>query len=391
MTAPTATAWSRAQFLALAGAAALVPLNSTMIAVALPRIADDFDLSVGRTSLLVTVYLAVMLVGQPVAGRVSDRVGSDRAVRAALVTFLVSSVGGALAPTFPALVVARVGQATAGAMLVPSVQAMLRASTSADERGRVFGLLGSMLGVGAAAGPVVAGGLIQVFGWQAMFLVNAPVIVPALLVPLVRAGAAEGVGLATAGRTWRNLVFVIGFGVQALTTLGQYMLLLVSPVLLEARGWSSAAIGVALSGLTVGMIVMGPIGGRTGDRAGRRRPVVLGVGASFVALVLAAVAGDDITVALLVPVLVVFGLGLGFAIPSNMTAALESVEEPRTGAAAGVLAMSRYVGSITTSLLVGAWIAGDGSGAGGALTVAAVAGAVALLLAVRLPGAGPAR
>lgn len=367
-----------------------MPLNSTMIAVALPRIAEDFDLSVGRTSILVTVYLVAMLVGQPVAGRVSDRIGTDRAIRWALVLFLGCSVAGAVAPTFAVLIVARLGQAAAGAMLVPSVQAMLRSSTPPERRGRMFGILGSMLGVGAAAGPVVSGALIQVFGWQAIFLVNVPVILPALAVPLVRVRGVVRADGAPPVR-WMNAVFAMGFGVQALTTVGQYALLLLAPVLLEARGWSAGSIGAGLSALTVGMIVMGPVGGRLGDRFGRRAPVVAGVAGATVALWVAAAAGDDIGPTTLLLVLGAFGIGLGVAVPSNMTAALESVDESRAGAAAGVLSMSRYVGSITSAVLVGAWIADDGGGAGATLTVAALASVLALGLGIRLPARTPAR
>lgn len=374
---------------ALGAAAALVPLNSTMIAVALPSIADDFALSVGRTSLLVTIYLVVMLIGQPIAGRVSDRLGTDRAIRGALTLFLVCSLGGAVAPTFLLLVLARLGQALAGAMLVPSVQAMLRSSTAPERRGRVFGILGSMLGVGAAAGPVVSGALIQAFGWQAIFLVNIPVVLPALAVPLARVAGVSASAVPPSG-TWMNATFLAGFGVQALTTVGQYLLLLLAPVLLEARGWSAGSIGAGLSALTVGMIVMGPIGGRAGDRFGRRAPVVVGVGASTAVLALAAASGSGIGSLTLLVVLGVFGIGLGAAVPSNMTAALESVDEARAGAAAGVLSMSRYLGSITSSVMVGAWIADDGGGAGTTLAIAAVASVVALVLALRLPSRTPA-
>lgn len=390
MTTTTRPSLTRLQLFGLGGASALVPLNSTMIAVALPLIAVEFDITVGRTSLLVTTYLVAMLVGQPVAGRLGDRVGAHRMIRWALIGFLVASVIGAAAPTFGVLVAARIAQALTGAALVPSVQGLLRAVTLPDERGRAFGLLGSMLGIGAASGPFIGGSLIQVFGWQAIFLVNAPVVAVALLIRLPRAPArSTGAAEPSAGRSWRNPIFITGFTVQALSTLSQYMLLLLTPVLLYARGWSSGWVGVALSALTVGMIVMGPLGGRFGDTAGRRAPVMLGLGASVVVLTVAAIAGREIGVGLLVIVLVVFGAGLGFAIPSLMTASLESVDMAKTSTAAGILSMSRYVGSIATSVMVGAWITVDGTGAGRALAVAAGASVLAFIGATRLPGRPP--
>ncbi|CAN5478870.1 MFS transporter [soil metagenome] len=379
---------SRPQLFGLGGASALIPLNSTMIAVALPLIAADFDISVGRTSLLVTTYLVAMLVAQPFAGRLGDRVGADRAIRWALVGFLGASVMGALAPTFGLLVAARMAQALTGATLVPSVQSLLRAVTVPEERGRIFGVHGSMLGAGAASGPFVGGGLIAVFGWQAIFWVNVPVVIVALgivLPRLERRTPGPEVDDVAAAVTWRNPVFLAGFAVQALSTFGQYMLLLLTPVLLYARGWTSGWVGVALSALTVGMIVMGPVGGRFGDTAGRRAPVLLGLGVCALVLVAAALAGRNIDVWLLVVVLLGFGSGLGFAVPSITTASLESVDLSTTSTAAGILSMSRYVGSIVTSLVVGAWLSADGTGATRVLVLAAVTAVLAVAAATRLP------
>jgi MFS family permease len=382
---------SRLQLFGLGGASALIPLNSTMIAVALPPIAVDFDITVGRTSLLVTTYLIAMLVGQPLAGRVGDRVGPDRAIRAALIGFLVSSVLGAVAPTFEVLVVARVAQALTGAALVPNVQAMLRAVTTPGERGRLFGIHGSMLGAGAASGPFIGGALISLFGWHAIFWVNVPVVLVALLIKLPSAAPPEPVHVdaPSAVVTWRNPVFLAGFAVQALSTFSQYMLLLLTPVLLYARGWSSGWVGVLLSTLTLGMVVMGPVGGKFGDTAGRRTPVMLGLGACAAVLVPAAFAGRDIGLWLLVVVLLVFGAGLGFAVPSITTASLESVDLAVTSTAAGILSMSRYVGSIATSVVVGVWLSVDGSGAGRALAMAAATSVLAFIGATRLPARRP--
>lgn len=380
---------TRPRLFAVGGAASLVPLNSTMIAVALPRIAEDFNTSVGRTSVLVTLYLVVMLVGQPVAGRMCDRFGATRTVEISLVGFALASVAAAFAPGFELLVLGRVCQAVFGATLVPGTQAIVRAAAPPDDRGRLFGLLGSMFGVGAASGPVIGGVLVEVFGWRSIFLINLPVVVFALMARLPNSLPRSSAPLLTVkGPCFslaRNPVFVAAFAVQALSTLGQYMLLLVAPVILDARGWSSAAVGVALTGLTVGMIVMGPLGGRTGDRRGRRRPAMAGLAVCAAALVGATTQGASIAPVPLVIALTAFGFGLGFALPSVQTAGLEVIQEHRAGSAAGVLAMSRYVGSITTSLLVAAWLTKDGSGAQAALGVASIAAVAALAIGILLP------
>ena len=388
---------SRLTVVGVAGAAALVPLNSTMIAVALPRIADDFDASAGRVSVLVTVYLVAMLLGQPLAGRISDAFGNRRTVEAALVGFALCSLAGAAAGSFAALVLARGGQAVFASALGPSVQSMLRSVSSSPERGRMFGILGSVQGAGAASGPVVGGALTQLYGWRAIFVANLPVVAAALAAsarvrPAVASEVAPAATSTTEASPILNRVFVASFWTQALSTQAQYALLLLAPLVLDARGWGSGSVGLALSALTVGMIVAGPAGGRAGDRHGRRMPVLRGLAVAAAATTVAAAGGPGIDPALLMAALGAFGFGLGFATPSVTTAALESVREGRTGSAAGVLSASRYVGSIATSLAVSAFVAADAGGSRIVLGIATVSTVVAWAVARWLPGRleGPA-
>jgi len=375
--------------LGIAAAAGLVPLNSTMIAVALPAIADAFDISTGTASVLVTVYLVAMLVGQPLAGRVADVVGNRSAVTWALVGLIVTSLAAAFAPSFLWLVVGRLAQACCAAALGPSVQSLLRALTAPDEQGRTFGLMGSVLGVGAALGPVIGGVLTQAFGWQAIFLVNVPIAGGALFAAVrtrPRPDAADDGGdIVVTDERILNPVFVVCFSAQALSTLAQYALLLLTPIILSARGWQSGSIGLALSALTVGMIVMGPPGGRAGDARGRRAPSTFGLALAAVAVGVILAAGPSVAPVVLVVVLAAFGVGLGLATPNLMSAALASVPMTRTGSAAGVLSMSRYVGSITTSVAIAAFVTSDAGGTRVVLGLSFAATMVATLVATRLP------
>lgn len=368
--------------------ATLVPLNSTMIAVALPDIARDFAIAKGRAALLVTVYLVVMLVGQPVAGRVTDKVGSRRALRTSLMGFAVFSVASSIAGTFWLLIVGRALQAVFAAALIPGIHTLLRKHSPPDQRGRSFGMIGSFIGAGAVGGPIVGGAVTQLMGWPGVFLVNLPLVGVALY---FMAGLAPDVGHVappSKGESgFRGVVaartFRAAFATQSLSTLGQYSLILVSPIVLDARGWSSAEIGLALTTLTAGMIVMGPVGGRSGDRRGRRAPVVVGMAVATAGMVLAAAIVEESSTALLVAMVAV-GFGLGFALPSITTSALEAIPEHLGGAASGVLAMSRYVGSIPSSILVAVLVDGI-DGAQLFLVIAAASLAAALLTASTLP------
>jgi MFS family permease len=377
--------------LGIAAAVALVPLNSTMIAVALPKIAEDFDISTGTAGTLITVYLFAMLIGQPLGGRLGDTFGNRRTVNVALVGLIALSALAAAATTFTLLVVARVAQAAFAAALGPNVQSLLRAITPPEHQGRTFGLMGSMLGVGAASGPVIGGVLTQVFGWQAIFLFNIPVAGAALAVamrippqPAAPPAKTDTRVPQTSGKI-ANPIFVAAFSVQALSTLAQYALLLVTPIILHARGWNSGATGAVLSALTVGMILMSPTGGRLGDRYGRRSPARAGLLVATAAIVVLLIGGASIATTALVAGLAGFGFGLGIAVPSLMTAALESVPMHRTGAAAGVLSTSRYLGSIATSIAVSVFVASDASGSRIVLAIATAAMVLAVIGTTALP------
>jgi DHA2 family methylenomycin A resistance protein-like MFS transporter len=375
----------------IALASALVPLNSTMIAVALPEIATDFDISKGRASVLVTVYLVAMLLGQPIAGRVADLVGARRLAVISASGFGAFSLAAVAAGSFWVLVAARALQAAFAAGLVPSVQAMLREVLPARERGRGFGVQGSVLGLGAGLGPVIGGLATAALGWRAIFAVNLPVVAVVLHVLLRRIPppAEEGPvadddgGLAPSdtGRLL-NPVFTASLATQALSTIAQYGLLLAVPIALDHRGWDPASIGVALSLLTAGMVVTGPYGGRLGDAWGRRRPVVAGLAVALVAVCASVVGGDEVASPVLGGTLLLFGIGLGVATPSVMTAGMEAAPQPVVGSAAGLLSASRYVGSITATLVLAGVMQDDGSGLR-TLLIASAAGLVVALVAAR--------
>ena len=378
-----------ATVIGIAAAVGMVPLNATMIAVALPSIAEDFDISTGTASVLITVYLVTMLIGQPLAGRFADWFGSQRTVALALMGVMVTSIACALVPTFALLVLARLLQACTLAALGPSVQSLLRALTPDAEQGRTFGIMGSVLGGGAALGPVIGGVLTQAFGWQAIFLVNVPIAAGALMAARRAGRGAEERRVErpadTEGERILNRVFISAFSVQSFSTLAQYALLLLTPIILHARGWSTGSIGLVLSALTLGSIVMGPVGGRAGDERGRRAVSVFGTSIAGAGVAVVLIAGPSASVIQLVVGLGAFGVGFGLTQPNLMSAALESVPMSRTGSAAGVLSMSRYVGSITTSLAIAAVVTVDGSGSRLVLGLSLVSMLAALLVSTQLP------
>jgi MFS family permease len=164
--------------------AVLAPLNSTMIAVALPDIADTLVASAAATSWLVTAYLIAMASLQPVAGRLGDRLGRRRLILGGLVGFGLASLGAAVAPNLPLLILFRVAQAVSGAVVLPNGDALLREIVPDERRASRFGMIGSAIGLAAAIGPPLGGILVSTAGWRAMFAVNLLLVIPALALGL---------------------------------------------------------------------------------------------------------------------------------------------------------------------------------------------------------------
>jgi len=372
----TSTAGRGAEGPALAlaiGAGVLIPLNSTMIAIGLTALARDLGVARGTAALLVTTYLVAMLVCQPIGGRLGDRWGNRRVLGVAITGFGVASVAASLAPTFPALLAGRVLQAVFGAALIPNAQALLRATVPGERRGRVFGLVGTGIGAGAAIGPVLGGFLTEAIGWRGIFAVNVPLalVVVALLLRAREVGGATGApaavlatGTATAAAAASNVpaapppqgglltspAFRAACLTQTTSNFSLYTVLLVLPSLLGEQGWTGSAIGLATSGLTAGLLVLGPIGGGLGDRRGRVVPITAGLAVVVVGALLLAAAPRSPTALVIGPL--VMGLGLGLSGASLQAAAMDAVPQAVAGAAAGVYSASRYVGSITGSLAI---------------------------------------
>lgn len=435
----------RALLLTAALAATLLPLNSTMIAVAIPDIARDLGGGVRSASWLVSGYLVVMASLLPSAGKLGDRFGHRRLILIGLGLFLAASLGAALAPSLPLLIAFRLLQAMAGALVLPNALAVVRDVLPEGRRGSGFGTLGSAIALAAAVGPPLGGVLVALGGWHLIFLVNLPLAGCALLlvwrtIPAGLGGRPGGrfdwtgaVGLSAilTGCAWllnpgqvpawvepagivavavslvvlvryelahpdplvrpqflRIKPFAAATAATGLSNLALYATLLAVPLLLSQRsGWSSGEIGLTLVALSAPLVALSPVGGRMSDRLGHRPTAATGLVLLTGAMLLLAVAGSGVSAPLLAGSLVGAGAGLGLATPALQTAGLEALDARDAGVASGLLSTGRYFGGILAAGLVAASLDGQGQGDFRMLfALATGAVAIALALAIALPG-----
>jgi MFS family permease len=386
--------------------AALIPLNSTMIAVALPAIGDTFQVNPSELTLwLVTSYLLVNIILLSPAGKLGDLLGRRRAFGIGLSLFALGVVTATFAPALSVVAASRVLMAAGGAMLMPNAMALLRVVVAEPKRARVFGYFGAMLGASAAVGPLVGGILTQYFGWEAIFLVNLPILVLswglvqsdtsydrvkperrdkrpkfdfagmgllafslAVLVIGMKGGGiwpllalvCSGMGFYTFIRwerraaeplvdldLFRRVPFVIGGTVVGLQNLGMYALLFQLPFLLQT--WyriDAATIGQVLLIMTIFMVFLAPVGGRLSERLGTRPTVLGGLLASLIGMVmLLATTGSTSLIWMMISLAWVGG-GIGIVSGPVQSAALSAVNAERSGVASGILSTMRYLGGI---------------------------------------------
>jgi EmrB/QacA subfamily drug resistance transporter len=164
----------------------IVFLDSTVVNVALQRIGQDlpsafFGVLEGE-SYVYNAYLLSLSALLILAGALADAYGRRRFFVIGLVGFGASSMLCGLSPNMESLIVLRIIQGAAGALLVPGSLALLTSTFEGSERGRAFGVWAAASGATAVLGPLVGGVLVETISWRAVFFINVPLVLIALWV-----------------------------------------------------------------------------------------------------------------------------------------------------------------------------------------------------------------
>jgi MFS family permease len=390
------------QLLGLGLSAMLVPLGSTMIAVALPGIGTEFHRTPSElTQWLVNSYLVVNIVALIPGGRLGDRWGYSRALRMGQCLFAAGCLLPILFPSFETLVASRVLQALGGALMVPTVMAVFRIAVPPARIHRVLGYFGAMMSFAAGVGPSLGGFLVERFGWSSIFLVNLPPLLLSVYFsvgffrshPHEKAAATRAVDwLGSMRALFADEWFATGFAMVGLLNLAMYSLLFELPFLLKlVFQWGPGHSGQFLTAFMLSMMAGSAVGGRLSEALGARKACFAGSLISAVGFGSLVLLSTETSALQLMAGLALGGLGVGLANGPSNASAFSTIDRAMSGTAAGVLAMGRYLGGIFGITLVGILFAGPGAAQSlsrhhYAVLALATSLVVAALVALLLPG-----
>jgi EmrB/QacA subfamily drug resistance transporter len=167
--------------LPLALGVGMVGIDASIVSVANATIGRELHASLAGLQWVTNAYLLALCSLLLNAGRIADRIGRKRAFMIGIAGFGLSSAGCALAGSTGQLIAWRAIQGAAGAMLMPSSLAILRATFSDRELDRAIGAWAATATSSVVAGPIVGGLLVEHVSWQSVFLINLPVALVAVL------------------------------------------------------------------------------------------------------------------------------------------------------------------------------------------------------------------
>ena len=395
-------------------ASSLSFVEGSVLSVALPAIRSSYGAGAQDVQWVVNAYLlplsALLLLG----GALGDHFGRRRLLVIGTSIFGVTSLVCALAPSLPILLAARAAQGVGAALLLPNSLALLNTAFSGEQRGRAVGIWAASGAAMAAVAPLLGGWLVGTVGWPAIFYINLPLALGAILLALrfVEESREPGEGrtdyagalLATAGlggltyalTLWSatrhftsqalvalaaGVVISAAFlwiehrrgnkammplalfkgrcfsGLNLLTFLlyGAFAaaMLLIPYVLITSGGYSPVQAGLAMLPLPVLMTAVSPTMGGLAAKLGPRIPLTIGPLIVSGGMLLANIVRQDSSYWTgAFPTILVMAAGMTIAVAPLTSSVLGSVEEQHVAMASGFnSAVARTGGLIATALL----------------------------------------
>ena len=416
-------------------------LDIAIVGPALPAIQTAFGIDERATAWIFTIYVLFNLIGAPLMSKLSDRYGRRSVYVADVLLFAVGSLVVALSPSFGVLLAGRALQGFGAGGIFPVASAVIGDTFPEEKKGSALGMIGAVFGLAFMVGPIL-GGVLLIWGWQWLFLVNLPlaslVIVlgirslpttrPALTKPFDLLGmttlavaltgltlginrldtTAIGASLVSAqvwpllalalaagaafvwieGRTTDPIIRLGQFGNRQLVLanflsmgagLGEAAMVFLPALAIAAFGVSQSRASFLLLPVVLAVAVGSPVGGRLLDRYGARPVVMAGTLLLAAGMFLLGLLGTNFVAFIVAGVCIGFGLASLLGAPIRYIV-LGEAEPSERAAAQGVVTIATGVGQLISGALIGAVAASQGGGVGGYSASYLFVGGAALIL-----------
>lgn len=393
----------------------MIMLDNTVVNVALPSIQRDLDASISGLEWTINGYTLSFAVLLATGGRLGDIFGRRRMFLLGVVVFALTSATAGLAPSQTALVLSRVFQGVGAALMMPGTLSIITDAFPPHERGKAMGTWAGVSGMALAVGPVLGGLLTEHVSWRAIFYINIPVAVGAVLATLFAVresrdtsvgrevdvpGVAVLTGALTAlvlalieGNAWgwgspRIVLLLVGaaLGLAAFAVVERRVKApIVQFELLSDRNFLAAVVvaliitfammgvffflalymqnilhytpleaGIRFLPSTAMIVALAPIAGRLSDRCGPRWLIAGGLTVVAISLYSFHDIGVDSGYGDLLPGFMMLGIGIALTMSPMTSAAMNAVPVQKAGVASGVLSMFRMVGGSLGVAVTGA-------------------------------------
>jgi EmrB/QacA subfamily drug resistance transporter len=383
----------------------IVSMDATIVNVAIPAIRSDLAATPSQMQWVVDIYTLVLASLLILAGATGDRFGRRRVFQIGLGIFAFGSLLCSIAPDIHMLIGARLVQGLGGSMMNPVALSIIsQVFYRPVERARALGIWGSVVGISMALGPVVGGLLIHAVGWRAVFWINLPICVTAILLTAKFIPESKSVTMrdidpvgqmlavtALFGTVfaliegpvlgWANpvLLTIAAVAVLALLAFLRYetrrndpfidlryfrsapfasataiavcafagwaaFLFMMSLYLQGERGYSPMATGFIYLPIAIGALVFSPLSGRLVGRFGSRPSLLISGAMITSAAVMLLFLTPSTPVWVMLSIFAAYGIGFAMVNAPVTNAAVSGMPRDRAGAASAITSTSRQVG-----------------------------------------------
>ena len=395
----------------------MIMLDNTVVNVALPAIQEDLGADLSQLQWIVAGYAltfaALMLIG----GKLADAFGRRLIFVVGIVIFTLASLWCGLSDTAEMLIVARVVQGAGAALMNPATLSIISATFPPKQRGAAIGIWAGVSALALAIGPLVGGLLTEHLSWHWIFFINVPVGVIAIAASLMLITESKdethvsldlpGLGTSALGlfALTYGLIEANSYGWTSARIVGSFVVAVValaSFVMIERRsrfpmldlslfrsgtytganltmllvalamfgvfffvslymqnilGYSAVQAGAAFLPMTLLIILVAPIAGKTSDRFGSRWLMTIGMVLLGIQLLYFSQLSATASFWNLLPGFILGGFGMAMAMTPTAAAATRAVPVQKAGVGSAVLNAMRQVGGSIGIALMGAIVA----------------------------------